>query len=450
MADEYKKTIKIEVDAKQAEKELNSLEKMLNGLTEDADLKNLFSGDVKELAVIQRELEKVRDSQKKITDATRQNAVFRQTIANLRKAETYQRSLGANKDKEALKMIQDKIKATESLINANNEMLEQKAETEEKPNKKMSFVKGFFGRGTDQKKKWQERITDIDAKLKDTTLTDEESKNLKSERDMLDKNVKSINAGQKAFQILGKTIKNVGNIAHTVFKAMGIDLKSIMTEVISNITSALNMKSGMATWNTGSSLITNSQARETRMKYGLSDNQAYALTQTMQMLGMSTNSDEDLMYMNQQQKQVFNELMNKYDSWYTEFKNSGAAEELQRAQLEFAMFKQEISYKLLNWFAEHRDTIMNILNFVMDTLENIFKLFEWLLNILPFSKSSSKSSATSSDNYGSSTVANNNTNVYVTNTNNATANLNSKSELDTALNNSNADLVKRIASSIVK
>lgn len=281
-------------------------------------------------------------------------------------------------------------------------------------------------------------------KTKQKRIAAEEIAKLTAENKGLSSSINSSSLKQYGINTAINGVKAFGKVANKIFQTMGIDLKSIMSSVMTDIKNMLGTE-GIASWDMGSSIFTNSSARETQMRYGLSSGQAYALTQTMSMLNMK--NDEDLMYMNQQQKEVFNQLMNKYDAWYSEFQRSGAAEELQKAQLEFNMFKQELSYKLLNWFAANRDTIMTVLEGIMGLMQFTANVVSGILSV--FGKKASTASALTSD-YTSSSYGGKSINVNVQNTNNATANLNNKKELEDALTLQNADLVKQIALSMTE
>ena len=264
-------------------------------------------------------------------------------------------------------------------------------------------------------------------------------------KELASRNAK-IAAAQMAMNTAINTVKKLGQTANAVFRAMGIDIKNIFKDVFASIKQALS-ETGIASYNIGTSLFTNVTARETEFKYGLSGESAYALTQTMSMLNMK--SDEDLMYMNERQKEAFNSIMERYKTWYSNLESTGAMEKMQEAQLEFKMFKEEISMKLLNWFAEHKDQIFNALEVTMNVLSVLAELVLNILNMLPGGKKYATSAANSSD---TSSINNNskinNVNISVNNTNNATANLNSQSELDNTLSNSNANLVKSIAANL--
>jgi len=273
-----------------------------------------------------------------------------------------------------------------------------------------------------------------------------EKKQLEGQNKQLTARNAKMAAAQMAINTAINTVKKFGEIGSKIFQTMGLDIKNIFKDVIGTIGEALK-ETGIASYSMSTSLFTNASARETQMKYGLSGESAYALTQTMGMLNMK--SDEDLMYMNERQKEAFNNIMDKYKTWYSNLESTGAMEKMQEAQLEFKMFKEELSMKLLNWFAEHKDQIFNALEVTMNVLSVLAELVLNILNLIPGGKKYATSSATSSD--ISSVNTNNkisNVNINVNNTNNANATLNSQSELENSLNNSNGNLVKSIAASL--
>ena len=247
---------------------------------------------------------------------------------------------------------------------------------------------------------------------------------------------------QKTWQNISKELKKFEKDAIQVWNTLGINLKSVFGDVVKELGAMLDPYKGMASYGLGSSLFTNAAAREQAMKYGLSDSQNYALTQAMSMLGMS--NDNDLMYMNTAQKQKFNRLMDQYDSWYTQMEASGLLQNVQEAQLEFKMLKQEIAYKLLNWFAEHKDQIMTAINVIMKAVEVIANVIVAILNAIPGAKH--YSSGVDASAISSTGIVNN---VNVNNTNNATAMLNNKEELQASFDHSNANMVKQIGASLL-
>ena len=191
-----------------------------------------------------------------------------------------------------------------------------------------------------------------------------------------------------------KKVASVFNDLSKSFLGISFSIKDAFADVLKDVSEMTSMTKGMATYATGSSLITNSAARQTQMKYGLSNSQTYAFTQTSSLLGIS--SDEDLMYMNQSQKQVFTQYMQKYSSWYEQLMSSGALQDIQQMQLEFAMFKQEVAVDLLQFVAQNKDTILAAAKGIMSILEWVMKLATKLLGGI-FGTGSSSSSSTANN-----------------------------------------------------
>lgn len=191
-----------------------------------------------------------------------------------------------------------------------------------------------------------------------------------------------------------KKVASVFNNLSKSFLGISFSIKDAFSDVLKDISEMTSMSKGMATYATGSSLITNSAARQTQMKYGLSNSQTYAFTQASSLLGIS--SDEDLMYMNQSQKQVFTQYMQKYSSWYEQLMSSGALQDIQQMQLEFAMFKQEVAVDLLQFVAQNKDTLLAAAKGIMSILEWVMKLATKLLGGI-FGTGSSSSSSTANN-----------------------------------------------------
>lgn len=158
-----------------------------------------------------------------------------------------------------------------------------------------------------------------------------------------------------AMAIADVMLKAVKQMAQYFTDVTGITLsikknfKDIMNEASSLFKTAL-------TANQATSLFTDSLARSRQLTYGLSASQSYAMGQAMSLLGMS--SDEDLLFMNQNQARVFNEFMSRYGSWYEKMESSGLLQQVQEMQLDLKIFKQEVAMELLQWFAKNKESIM--------------------------------------------------------------------------------------------
>lgn len=218
--------------------------------------------------------------------------------------------------------------------------------------------------------------------------------------------------------VLGTAKKIAGSFNSALKSATGISfsIKDMFSDISNTVAKMMDMKSGIATYNTGTSLITNAGARSTMLKYGLTSGQTYAFTQTSQMLGI--NSDEDLAYMNPRQREMFMSLMQKQEAWYAKLESSGMLESIQEMQIEFSMFKQELAVDFLDWISKNKETIMTVLKGMLEVLKFVANALGSLFSLFGSSSSSSYSSAAMSDTAAAgtaSTVNNKNVNVKMSN-----------------------------------
>ena len=244
-------------------------------------------------------------------------------------------------------------------------------------------------------------------------------------------------AAVNAVKALGKTAVAIAKSINNAFKTtlgFSLSIKDTFNDILSEIGKMLDKNTGMATYGISSSLVTNATARETQMRYGLSSGQTYAMTQTMGMLGMQ--NEEDLIFMNTSQQAVFTQFMGTYSAWYNKLSSSGVLEDIQKMQLEFSMFKQEIAVELLSWIAENKDTIMTALVVVMNATKWLVELVVKILSLFGVDTSGSTYGSYGPGINTASDTLNNTNNLGNTNTvkidmnANATGVLSSQSQME--------------------
>ena len=157
-----------------------------------------------------------------------------------------------------------------------------------------------------------------------------------------------------------------------------------------------------------SALMTNTVTRENVFNYGMSAAQSYGFEQAKGMLGIQ--NDEDLMYMNEFQRNKFTEIMEKYTDKYNELYDSGFFEDYLDFQIEMQQFQQDIKMEFVQWFVDNKDTIKTVLNAIMKVSEFIISS---LGSILSFFGAGSSSYSDSYVN-NTSNVTNNNVKVDYT------------------------------------
>lgn len=124
------------------------------------------------------------------------------------------------------------------------------------------------------------------------------------------------------------------------------------------------------------SLLSNSQTRQTMLKYGLSSSEAYAFEQTKNLLGI--NSDEDLFWMNSKQREKFVEKFSEYTERYQKLYDSGFFEKYQELQWEMKEFQEDITYEAMEFIIQNKELIKGFLQFQLDAAKYIIQFIDWV------------------------------------------------------------------------
>ena len=311
--------------------------------------------------------------------------------------------------------------------------------------------------------KYQSELDDPNVKLSKKEIADRQKKiaNLKKENEGIDTNIET--AKDDKSKAIGDTASKVNKyaamaqaaqkVARQLNKIAGVLLlpfKRLANATMDAVKQMLDFKTGVATFNTSSSLITNATAREQQMKYGLTSSQNYAFTQAKSMLNIQ--SDEDLMYMNSDQRDKFLHYMEKYSQWYDKMESSGILEQVQEMQLEFQELKNELAMEFLSWVAANKETIMTLIKGIFNFIKVIADIVMGIIRILSFGTYSGETASDNSDKgqVSISNGGNKNTtiNVNANTTNNATGVLSSQEALDQFNKENFNKLAKQIATAI--
>lgn len=244
---------------------------------------------------------------------------------------------------------------------------------------------------TFKNKNSQTKLDDLKKRL-NRTKNLEEKQNLTRqyidlEKEMSEKDISNLKHELLAKQLIGGVGKFY-NVALKTFDVLGINIKNMFRDVINNIAENLS-RTGMASYDTTTSLFTNSEARSQAMKYGISSSTNWALTKTAGMLfGGTGNLDENIAYMNPAQKEMFATLMSKYSSWYDQLQSTGVLQRIQEFQLDFAMLKEELSIDFMNWFAQNKDVVLGAITGTFSVIKAISSVIVGIANFLGGVKSS--------------------------------------------------------------
>ena len=127
-----------------------------------------------------------------------------------------------------------------------------------------------------------------------------------------------------------------------------------------------------------SSFMTNSQTRENMFAYGMTAADSYGFEQAKSMLGI--NSEEDLWYMNQTQREQFRRVMTKYADKYNELADSGFFNTMLEYQIEMEEFKKDMQLSIVEFIMDNKDTIKEFMTATMQFLKVIMEGVSWLVD----------------------------------------------------------------------
>lgn len=263
-------------------------------------------------------------------------------------------------------------------------------------------------------KRLQKQKEQLDKKVEESTDTDDHSflGGFKESFNEWKKNSNDMNAaGKRAFAKMQSSI---------------IDFASSAKEAIINfVNDAIEAIQEMATWDLQNSKVFNQDAVEMYMQTGLQGADAYGMSKALETQGFGNVDDfiEAMPFMNQEQLEYMQEIAEINAKQYEE--DLEVAQAFQEFQVEYDKFKQELQKSLIDFFMENKDTIMAILEGMMNFLSAILNVVDGIFGLFsgPRERSEQEKKQATADILGvsSSTLTNNNTtnntsNVNVNNT----------------------------------
>lgn len=128
------------------------------------------------------------------------------------------------------------------------------------------------------------------------------------------------------------------------------------------------------------SQLSDANTRDLMMRYGFSNNEAYGYTKAMGALGFE--SEEDLMYANQQELVLFRKSFEKYSGKYNELYNSGMFDSMQEFNTQMEEFKEDVKLEVVDFFMNNQDTIRAAMKGIISLSEfaitALGKIVQWL------------------------------------------------------------------------
>ena len=128
------------------------------------------------------------------------------------------------------------------------------------------------------------------------------------------------------------------------------------------------------------SQLSDANTRDLMMRYGFSNSEAYGYAKAMGALGFE--SEEDLMYADQQELELFRKSFEKYSGKYNELYNSGMFDSMQEFNTQMEEFKEDVKLEVVDFFMNNQDTIRAAMKGIISLAEfaitALGKIVQWL------------------------------------------------------------------------
>ena len=235
----------------------------------------------------------------------------------------------------------------------------------------------IFKENAEAQKSYRSQISELE-KAKDKAKT-------KKEKDAIQKQINELNEASAASNKVSQVAmgKNALNYLKKGIDSFLKDVGKLAAETIIKIgKNAIAMLDEASTYAVSSSYKINSGARNQMLTYGLSESQNYAFSKTQSLMGIS--GDEDLFWMNSNQRSMFQDLMKKEMAIYDKMTQSGTLESFQKMQIDFEVMKQEFTAEIVGFIVKNKDTILNaaklgvgFLKTIANGVVGILKFLNW-------------------------------------------------------------------------
>ena len=261
-------------------------------------------------------------------------------------------------------------------------------------------------------------------------------------------NIEKINELREAIDKFTNEVKDVET--KDIFKDFKKSLKKIQEDIVDAakeffkdiFENALKRIQEMASYDLSNSRIINQEAREQALMYGISDAaQNYALSQAMEDIGAT--SQEDLMMMNQPQRELFAERIGYYTQKYNDLANKDFFKTIQEFTQEWKNFKIDMEFALIDLFMQNKDLIIDVMNQGIEFMQTTLVVMNAILSVMQEGRTTSERDAalnTIMSSYSNQQITNNN--VSISNTLNSSQALGNKEMLDKASEMSYAQIIK--------
>ena len=170
---------------------------------------------------------------------------------------------------------------------------------------------------------------------------------------------------ENASRLFSGDFDSLNDILTSALESLG----SLLASVFDELENILNF-----------SQLSDADTRDLMMRYGFSNSEAYGYTKAMSALGFK--SEEDLMYANQQELELFRKSFEKYSGKYNELYNSGMFNSMQEFNTQMEEFEEDVKLEVVDFFMNNQDTIRAAMKGIISLAEfaitALGKIVQWL------------------------------------------------------------------------
>lgn len=238
----------------------------------------------------------------------------------------------------------------------------------------------------------EKELEKLKKQLKDKQRTKPEEQNRK---DLQKEILSSIGDGFSSFgdalsntdnalgKTFGKFMSGTGDLfenASKLFSGNFDSLNDILTSALKSLGSLLASGFDELENILNFSQLSDANTRDLMMRYGFSNSEAYGYTKAMNALGFE--SEEDLMYADQLELELFRKSFEKYSGKYNELYNSGMFDSMQEFNTQMEEFKEDVKLEVVDFFMNNQDTIRAAMKGIISLAEfaitALGKIVQWL------------------------------------------------------------------------
>lgn len=170
-------------------------------------------------------------------------------------------------------------------------------------------------------------------------------------------------------QMMWKSVVNFASKTVAAIKKAVAEIKKISDKVIKVLEKVQDV--------VDYSRLSNPAVREQAFEFGFSPAENYAYTQTMDVMGLS--SFEDLYFLTESQWKRFNDNFEKFQERYTNLYDEGFFDAVEDFNYQIAEWEEEMKYEFLQFLANNKENVIDLLDIGENILESILKITSWLV-----------------------------------------------------------------------